>query len=352
MWTRIETARRAALAATLFLVTAASCSSGDEEGPVEGFSLRGADFTGYVRESVEVGVGVLEAFPRVAEVLMQAIDLVEDGAPMPGKSDGAATIPVVREAANIALGRLGICSSGAARVIWDDLDDDEQLSSGDQLRIRFEDCDLDAEGVDGSTVVNGTLRVFVDTVGDADLTAGLIVDVRVDSTVGGAVETDRIGGSFRVEATRIDEGSVRLVFRADVGELLNALLDGDGYDFACFTVTVVIDTREGGGFTLASDGMVHSLVENDVMSITTIGPPLAFVEDEDGYVYPESGGVSFLSIARIVPCEQLDIGPEGIRPGPSNIELGANDDGTVTLRLIEDGTERVLETIRLPWSEL
>ena len=155
------------------------------------------------------------------------------------------------------------CSDGGTvDAIWNDRDNDNNLSEGDSITLNFKGC------VEDDVTFNGTLSVFVlDLVGDPETDDSWVLVLRLNFdtlTASGGGSFIEIIGSLDVTVEQLAPDEFEVIITTEVGigsgsTSSSFLYFGEGEDFTELTLfTLTFKENPDGSFTLTSEGTLRS----------------------------------------------------------------------------------------------
>ena len=317
--------------APLWMVTATALACGSSAGGDggDGDGLSGVTFDESDAEDLaSVTVSAIDVFPRLSAAYQGIVDAIQMH-DLLSSSLGAKAL--------VELGDIGLCSSGASALSWDDADDDGSLSGGDSTVLALANCDGE---LDGTVIFRFSEVAYALTVADVDL------NVTIDDST--ELPPVALEGRFRLEVNGVPGPPESAIARylvvdpTDPESSLTASVDGQTeYRLGCFNLYFTFDLEQGS-YRLRDPVAVFSIPGSGVMTMEAYGLPSLVFENGD---YPSSGELSFSAQSGVLPCTALDISSEGVDSNDSVIALTATGGGAVTLDgETVDGTPFMIET--------
>jgi len=296
----------------ILIATALACGSSTDGG--DGDGLTGVSFNESNAEGLaSIAVSAIDVFPRLTTAYQGIVDAVQQQSSLS---------PSAVAKALFELGDIGLCSSGASNLAWDDADDDGSLSAGDTTTLMFADCDGE---LDGTIVFDFSEVAYALTIAEVAL------NVTIDSAALPAVALD---GRFQIEVNGVPGPPESVIARylvvdqTEPESSLTATVEGSTqYRMGCFNLYFTFNLEQGS-YSLSEPFGVFSIPTAGVMTMEAFGqPPFVF----DNGDYPSSGQLALSAASGATPCAALDIGPDGVDSNESATALTATGGGAVTL---------------------
>ncbi|MGB8330860.1 MAG: hypothetical protein WCE62_12090, partial [Polyangiales bacterium] len=178
------TTRKSVWGACFLTMSLAACGGGTSTS--NGDDSAGVSFTeANATELAGIAASAIELFPRIGAGYQGIVEAID--------AQNTAGMGLSAKAL-IDIGDIGLCSTGQSNLIWDDADDDEELSATDIATLELVDCDDEING----TLAFGFLEVaYTKTVADIDL------DVTLSNALEGEASSESLQGRFQVEVNGV-----------------------------------------------------------------------------------------------------------------------------------------------------
>lgn len=244
----------------------------------------------------------------------------------------------------VDLGDLGICDTGQSHGVWNDNDNDGQLSVGDGIELTATNCD---------DISQGNLTLIVLSITGSSVLLDVTIDLTITEFENQQTHTTQVNGHYACGITAEGNPVSQIVVQDMVAEQTDTesqlIVTQDGvhlFTIGCFNLYYIVDPSYSS-VRLSEPLVVFSVPGQGVMSLGAYGLPMLVF---DGNGVPISGEVEFWGESFATPCSALGIPSGGVDSSGAHFTVTATGGGGLSIEGATAGGDPF--SLNLLWSDI
>ncbi len=244
----------------------------------------------------------------------------------------------------VDLGDMGLCETGQSHGVWNDNDNDGQLSVADEIELTATNCD---------DISQGNLTLIVLSLTGSSVLLDVTLDLTISEIEGQQTHTTHVTGHYACAITAEGNPVSQFVVQdmvaeqTDTASQLSVVRDGVHlFTIGCFNLYYIVDPSYSS-FRLSEPLVVFDVPGQGVMSLGAYGLPMLVF---DGEGVPISGQVEFWGESFATPCSALGIPSGGVDSSGAHFTVTATGSGGLSIEGTTGGGDTFSFSVQ--WSDV